>query len=147
MRLAVGRFKMNSPSKLWVLLSAVPHAQQRYDTVGDWYLEPSALVVTVSQELPRKEQFLVAIHELVEAFLCECDEINAAEVDDFDMARGCWAGVHPASTYPAGTEPGDMIEAPYHYQHQIATEIERTLAAEAGVDWLAYEQRCQELSK
>ena len=36
-------------------------------------------------------------------------------------------------------EPGDAPDAPYRREHLFATNIERLLAAELGVDWAVYE--------
>ena len=129
---------MNKPQSepIWIIIKGTPHSNQRYDTCGDWYNSPGAgLVIKVSQELSRKEQFLVAIHELIEAFLCECAGISEAAVDRFDRDEARWQAV----------EPGDMVQAPYYKQHQIATGIEKILAAEVGVGWLEYENHCNEL--
>ena len=122
-----------------ITIRSVAHKKQRYPTVGDWYATPNrtgskeifegqALIINVSEELPRKEQFLVAIHELIEAFLCECAGVPQEAVDKFDMQFNNDFGI----------EPGDDSSAPYYRQHQIASGIERMLAAEVGVDWLEY---------
>jgi hypothetical protein len=137
---------------LRVHISSIPHKNQRYDTCGDWFQRQDdlgQLVINVSYLPSRREMFLVAIHELIEAFLCECAGITQASVDKFDkefsdliynedqkdLAR---PGDHE-------WEPGDDIRAPYYKQHQFASGIERILAAEAGVDWLTYEQHIKEL--
>ena len=36
-------------------------------------------------------------------------------------------------------EPGESLAAPYHHQHQAATEIEMLLAAAMGVSWAEYD--------
>jgi hypothetical protein len=128
---------------LLVNIAAIPHKDQRYDTCGDWYYGylplDETLVINVSSELSRHEMLLVAIHELIEAFLCECAGITEQQVDAFDHG-------FEQMRVSADGEPGDQITAPYYHQHQIATEIERILAAEVGVDWLEYERHIQELS-
>jgi hypothetical protein len=134
------------PRKLEVYIISQTHNCQRYDTVGDWYnghFDPSDVWIKVSQLADRREMWLVAIHELIEAALCEVAGITQQQVDDFDQEQGPWKGVHPKSTYPVGTEPGDMAEAPYYRQHQIATGIERILAAEMGVLWTEYERHIE----
>ena len=123
-----------------VYIESIPHNEQRYDTCGDWFYQENVdheplLKIKVSSLASRREMFLVAIHELVEAFLCECAGVTEAEVDAFDLSR-------PTE----GEEPGDNFQAPYYLQHQIATGIERILAAEAEVSWQEYEQHIKELS-
>lgn len=97
-------------------------------------------MIKVSHLKDRREMFLIAIHELIEAFLCECAGITEQQVDDFDMNYAEKAVSDP-------DEPGDYPKAPYYHQHQIATGIERILAAEAGVSWLEYEKHIEELSR
>ena len=136
--------------RLNVSIESLDHSDQRYDTCGDWYYGATSqnegeLYIKVSQLPSRREMFLVAIHELIEAFLCECAGVTEKQVDAFDLMfndhkEGDWGEDMPI-------EPGDDTRAPYYHQHQIATGIERILAAEAQVDWLEYERHIQELSK
>src|SRR5271166_5621843 len=129
-----------------ILIYFIPHAEQRYDTCGDYmfvscgYEDPkwANLVIGVSKLKDRREMLLVAIHELIEWALCDTKGITNEEIDEFDL--------NYAPT-PRAVEPGDCLEAPYYKEHQIATGIERILAAEMGVDWLAYERHIEELSK
>lgn len=126
-----------------IAITGVKHSEQRYNTCGDWYSDDSsgALWIRVSAELPRREQFLVAIHELVEAFLCECAGVTAEQVDQFDM-NNQWF-----DSWGKEIELGDMSNAPYYRQHQFATGIERLLAAEAQVNWLEYEAHVNQLGR
>ena len=71
--------------------------------------------------------YLVAIHELVEAFLCKQNFITPKMVDDFDLA------------HPELDDPGGDTRAPYHIQHLYATSVEVILAHQVGIDWDKYE--------
>lgn len=127
--------------KLNVHIVETDHWLQRYDTVGDWYISEALdrdLFIKVSTLPDRREMWLVAIHELIEAALCEVAGITAEEVDSFDM--------NYSNVVDAPPEPGDCPAAPYYRQHQIASGIERLLAAEMGVDWLTYERHVQEVN-
>lgn len=138
----------NSSLAIWI--SSIPHNAQRYDTCGDYQYVNNVLSLTISELPSRREMYLVAIHELIEAALCEAEGITHEEIDKFDMGPpgGTWQGVTmETAKVSLGYEPGDDIRAPYYHQHQIATGIERILAAEMGVDWLVYERHIQELSK
>jgi hypothetical protein len=128
--------------RLSVSIESIPHEQQRYDTCGDWFTGATheTLLIQVSELASKKEMFLVAIHELIEAFLCECAGVTEQAVDQFDHG-------FEQMRVPSDGEPGDQITAPYYKQHQFATGIERILAAEAQVDWLEYERHIQELSR
>lgn len=140
------------PEQFWVILRETPHDQQRYDTCGDWYTSSGAgLVIKVSHLKDRREMFLIAIHELIEAFLCECAGITEISVDEFDknFDHTCSFsdGRKSSRMMITNMEPGDSIDAPYYKQHQIASAIERILAAEVGVSWLEYSKHIEELSK
>lgn len=118
-----------------IVIKTVPHQAQRYDTVGDWQIdEQGNWHITVSELpakhalFPEKFAFLVAFHELVEMALCAASGVTTAEIDKFDLH---YAG--------SRDEPGDDDDAPYYEQHQIATGLERTMAALLGVDWSEYE--------
>lgn len=125
-----------------IVIDVNPHESQRYDTVGDYQVVEGGFVnarekvlwITVSRLADRRESLLIAIHELIEAALCATAGVDFAKIDDFDFHQG-WPD-----------EPGDHIQAPYYRQHQIASGIERLLAAEMKVDWLEYETHCKELS-
>jgi hypothetical protein len=126
-----------------ILIETVPHGEQRYDTCGDWLEQPDGTWHIRVSELPAKQAlfpekfaFLVAFHELVEMALCMAAGVTAAEVDSFDL------------TYAGSlAEPGDDIDAPYYRQHQMATALERTMAAQLDVDWGEYERAINELGE
>lgn len=77
---------------------------------------------------------LVAIHELCEWAICDAKGITIKAIDAFDLGEG--RGLK---------EPGDHPHAPYYHGHQIASGIERILAAELGVDWQSYCRHIDEL--
>lgn len=120
-------------------VETIPHSCQRYETVGDWTFEPDGtLNVNVSEmgNLPSNfhpgsedSEFLVAIHEIVEAYLCKKAGITVEEVDKFDIG------------YQINQEPGNDPDAPYHIQHLIATSIEMMLCAALNLSWSEHEKR------
>jgi hypothetical protein len=44
-----------------------------------------------------------------------------------------------------GDEPGDDPRAPYYKEHFFATNIERMIAHEMGIDWNEYSQKVESL--
>ena len=99
----------------------------RYDTVGDWYVDENGLNHVEVLEMGNEDaEFLIALHELVEAFLCKKAGVTQEQVDEFDMS------------HPDSPEPGDEPDAPYLQQHQTATKIERLVCEAAGIDWNAH---------
>jgi hypothetical protein len=130
---------------LKILIQTIPHSEQRYDTVGDWWIDPQGTWQVRVSELPEKSAlfpekypFLVAIHELVEMALCLAAGISQRAVDAFDTA---WA------PHDDIEEPGEDPRAPYYEQHQMAMGIERTLAAALYVEWFEYERAINALSE
>jgi hypothetical protein len=118
-----------------IIIETIPHKDQPYPTVGDWRRDPDgALRIRVSEEIGDKHALLVALHELVEVTLCEERGITCDMVDEFD--RNFEAGREPGNT----DEPGDDPGAPYRREHFFATNVERMMALELGVDWSWYEE-------
>jgi hypothetical protein len=111
-----------------IVMEEIPHAAQRYPTCGDWFTKDGVLNIRVSQEMGHDSCMLVAIHELVEVFLCYKAGISEGEVDAFDIA-------YEKEHANDDTEPGDDPAAPYQRQHNIAMGIERLLCAEIGMKW------------
>ena len=77
---------------------------------------------------------LVAVHEFVEATICQHSGVSQEIVDAYDL------------NFAGGGEPGDQANCPYAYAHSIASGVERILAAALGVNWQQYEKRVDALS-
>jgi hypothetical protein len=117
-----------------IIIETIPHASQRYETVGDWQRDENGdLVIRVSGMGNPDYEALVALHELVEVLLCEKRGIKAEAVDAFDKE-------YEANRKEGDdSEPGDSLDAPYRKEHFFATNIEALMSAELGVDWPKYE--------
>lgn len=123
-----------------ITIETIPHKDQRYPTVGDWQIKPNSTIhISVSHMANSHFEFLVGIHEAIEAFLCLKEGISQDAVDKFDREY------ETNRSKDDDSEPGDSRTAPYYRQHQIATGIERILAAELGVDWNIYESAIAKL--
>jgi len=107
-------------------IDTIPHRDQRYDTCGDWFQEGARMMIRVSSMGIREYEFLVAIHELVEAELCRKMGISEQTVDAWDLA------------HEDEEEPGAMEKCPYREAHMRAEAIERVLANDLCVDWEHY---------
>jgi hypothetical protein len=98
----------------------------RYDTVGDWYYDSEGtLIIEVCQTYIRDYNYLIAVHELVEAILCSVNGISQSLVDDWDFK-------HPSNS------PGSLPGCPYKKEHDIATLIEKLLCWAMGRSWENY---------
>jgi hypothetical protein len=116
-------------------LDFIPHQEQRYETLGDWVHTPDGAKFTlhISQMRNRYSEIAVALHEMVEALLCDLEQIGAKEVDEWDFK---FLERHPKN------EPGDDPLAPYHLQHKIATRVEQAFVMAVGMTWLEHELNC-----
>jgi hypothetical protein len=77
-------------------------------------------------------EFLVALHEFIEAYLAKRAGIPEWDITKFDL--NC-----------PDAEPGNSPQAPYSGPHLIATRFERLMAEELKVDWEAYEQELEDM--
>lgn len=117
-----------------ITIETIPHKEQRYETVGDWYFEENGdLHIKVSQFGDWRSPALVAVHELIEVLICKHHGIDQKAVDEFDMK------------FKGEGEPGDDPNAPYATEHCFATGIERLLAGALGLKWKIYEEELNEL--
>lgn len=121
-----------------ISLKTIPHAEQRYDTCGDWRGDVAGQISVTVSELPDwRYEFLVALHELIEGTLCNARGIKDADVSAFDEQ---FEAELDSYQHQPDDEPGDDRRAPYHQEHVFASAIERIVATELGVDWSEYEQ-------
>jgi hypothetical protein len=127
-----------------LIMQVVKPEQMRYPTVGDWQKLPMTKQIELEINPPdyvygiwvadtgdKKTNFLVALHEIVEQFMCQEAGITTQEVDEWDMS------------HPELDEPGDDVRCPYHKQHDIAIRVERFVAGRSGLNmnWDEHEAR------
>lgn len=143
--LATDYDKSHLPHLPRIVIEAIPHNDQRYETCGDWfYNDQGELVIRVSQT-NIKQELLIALHELVEAMLCNFKGISESVVTDFDLKFESMRTAFPSIV--GDREPGDDDTAPYFHEHAMASRIEKWLAESMGVDWNKYEEEINSLSK
>ena len=71
---------------LRIVIETIPHSRQRYPTVGDWQVDKAGnLYVTVSKMSDQRDEFHVAAHEMIEAYLAIHAGVSPAAVN-FDKA-------------------------------------------------------------
>lgn len=110
-----------------IVIDFIPQEAQRYDTLGDWtWDDDETLRISTSEDDGEDAAFLVALHELTEAWLCRKAGITQEDVDAFDLTF-----VAPDDDPDA--EPGDDPASPYREQHRKAMLIEHLLAIFLGV--------------
>ncbi len=113
-------------------IKTISDKEQRYDTVGDYWKKDGVDEIKVSLMGNRQYEFLVAIHEMVEQFLCENAGITDEDITKFDLEY------EEKRKNGDTTEPGEDIYAPYHKQHMFAEKIEKMMAEECKIDWEDY---------
>lgn len=111
-------------------IKTIDASVMRYPTAGDWEWLPDGALKITAPDYGGQDQsaLLVALHELVEAWLCRRDGVTDQEVTKFD------------TDHPKLEEPGDDPRAPYHIQHQAAMLTEKTVAMSFSADWDAHNQ-------
>lgn len=117
----------------------IPHDEQRYNTVGDWWYDDATADfpcgtarIRISKLTSGRMMAALALHELVEMWLCQFFNVDQMLVDAFDRD---FMLLHPNDD----AEPGDDPEAPYHIQHGFATAVERMFIAACGINWKEYD--------
>jgi hypothetical protein len=124
-----------------IVVETIPHDKQRYPTVGDYWEDSDGTVqVRVSEMEDWRYVILVAVHELVEMMLTRQRGIDEETISKFDIAFE-----HARGHGTCHGEPGDAHDSPYKREHFFATNVERLLCAELGVDWATYEHHVDHL--
>ena len=136
-----GRMKENyeiTDDKFFIIMKTIPHHWQYYPTCGNYFFTGKGdIIIFVSEMADIRFNFLVLMHEAVEAFLIKEKGISIKEIDDFDILY--------EKTKQDDSEPGDDPNAPYFEEHQCATEVEKLLAKKLGVKWEEYDKHVKSL--
>lgn len=109
-----------------ITIDFISSKQQRYNTVGDWLFDGFGnlhIKVTESGDIMR--DLPIAIHELIEAVLCNVNGITQDQVDQWDLKD--WNLIEWITRQRKYDEPGDHPDAPYHKEHIVATYIEQDM--------------------
>jgi hypothetical protein len=122
-----------------ICIKFIPHSQQRYPTVGDYFHLGGALQVRISVMKDWRHMVCVLIHELVELFIVQYQGVSFKTIDRFDMA------FEKRRKLGNVDEPGDDQNAPYRIAHCISSGIERILAAALLVCWSDYAKEVESL--
>lgn len=119
-------------------IRTVPDKEQRYDTVSDYRTNAEGKQTILVSDMPdTRYEILIAIHELVESYLCQLRGVTDAAIDSFDLQYEKLRVLGDTTS-----EPGDDPAAPYYREHKFATKLEKLLAEEIGVDWDEYSASC-----
>ena len=127
---------------LQINFKVIPSSEQHYPTCGDYWQDAEGVwQFRVSRMGNLFYEILVLVHELTEWAMCQAIGIRTSEIDRFDMK---FEKERAAGRHSQSDEPGDDERAPYYYQHQCATKVERLAAEFFKVDWGAYSRSVEE---
>jgi hypothetical protein len=126
-----------------ITITQIDDAEFRYDALGDWHYDDRRDEVVAQIAVPKFSRgsnyaaWLIAIHELVELFLCARQGVTQREADAFH------------ASHQDSDEYGDELDCPYYEQHQIADAVEKLLCGAIGIRWKDYfalsSRRCEEI--
>jgi len=119
-----------------IVIEFIPHKEQRYETVGDYWHDGDTLNIRVSDMGNDLYNELVAIHELVEELLTRNNGISENEIMEFDIM---WDQEVKHNIHHDVDEPGYDVRSPYYNEHFFAESIERLVANKARINWKQYE--------
>lgn len=133
---------MKKITSILFTLSTDSIKDHRYRSVDDWWnpvVWPDQVEFeTVTADTGNMDyNFCVLIHALVEQYLCYRNGITDEDVTGFDT-----------SEYGMSLDdPGESKKAPYHKEHEVANEVERTVSRALGVVWPKYEEAIEKTMK
>lgn len=130
-------------SSMNIQIKTIDHNQQRYNTVGDYWVDKDGIIQIRISEMGNDDyEFLVMNHELQEIYLCLKRGIKFEEIDKYDID---FEKNRDAGKYDICEEPGDSKDSPYFKEHRFASIIERLVSHELEVDYSDYEKKVIEL--
>ena len=129
---------------MMIQVRSTPQAHIRADQVGDWWFTRLSIVVHVLETMSPESQLAVAIHELVEAYLCREHGVSDKAVVAFDEQ---YEKERKEGKHSSADEPGDDPAAPYREEHRAATMVEKAVCEALGLSWQEHEQWLQELEE
>ncbi len=105
--------------------------EMRYETIGDWQTMREHNIdyetkISITEMGDKRMEFCLALHELIEWFLCEVNGVTEKQVDSWDMS------------HLESDDPGSENGAPYYEQHHLAIAFENLMAKLLHLNWERY---------
>lgn len=129
-----------------IKITTQPVKLVRAEQSGDWWLWKDGMIsaCVVENTYPPDSELMIAIHELIEAWLCRRNGVSEQAVVDFDLM---FEEERRSGHHGNSDEPGDDPRSPYRNEHQAATHVERAVGSALGVSWQEHERLVTESAK
>ena len=118
-----------------VHIKIVPQSKIRNHDCGDYWFDDNVLQIRVVELPEYSHSMLIAIHELVEAFMTDYQGIKEEDINKFDadfyLEKVC--GSHAEED-----EPGFDNRACYRDHHTLCTAIEMMICSFLKISWKDY---------
>ena len=108
---------------------------------GPSKIEANDISIILPTQGDWREDTLLLLHALIEETLIRANQVNPIAISQFDTK---FAAKVDKAQLPHGIESGDEPNAPYAFEHCVATGIERVVAALIGVQWKEYREHIAE---
>jgi hypothetical protein len=129
-----------------IIIKAIHHNEQAYETCGNYWWENDKKILQIRvSDTNSHYNFLIAVHELIEAYLAECKGIKEEDITKFDIEFEKMREQYPLLV--GNDEPGDHDKAPYNIEHIISSKIEKWLVDNMELNWKDYEDTINSLHK
>ena len=124
------------------IIKNVDVKDQRYPTLGDYYLTNTERIFSISNTGRSLYDDLILIHELVEEVLTRNKGIKEEDITKYDLEfeKKVELGVISGSS-----EPGEQLDCPYRREHILAETIERLILNHLGEDFNEYNNKLNNL--
>jgi hypothetical protein len=119
------------------IIKSVYKEAQRYETLGDYYMEDGIRVFSITKTGNQLYDDLIFIHEFIEEVLTRNNGITEEEILKYDLEfeeRIKRGEVDP------NAEPGEQFDSPYKVQHSVAESVERIMLNHLGEDFIKYNE-------
>jgi hypothetical protein len=116
-----------------ITIKFVDKDQIRNEGCGDYLYDPEGNLIVkayLKDDNSYDYAFLIAIHELVEAWLTNHRGIEEQDIDEYDRMIVERGGV--------ADEAGNEFDCIYKKEHRFSENIERQIAHEMNIDWFDY---------
>lgn len=121
-----------------ITIQSCPQERIRSNQSGDWWAHGEhQYTIHVLDTLLPESQLAIAIHELIEAYLCRKNGVTDGDVCAFDEH---YEAERKEGKHKSDEEPGDDPGAPYRKEHAAATHVERAACHAFELSWQSHEQ-------